>query len=282
MVLEDIAKQIENDLANQVKKSGMMFRLFSRVKSVESLGHKMEIKGDRYRSGKSKIQDMIGLRFVLYYTDDVEAMSIFFGSEDVVKSSIDELDLTTFCPQRLNLTKSIPQQYVEDFRRCLPEEYAQYIDNTFEIQIRTVFSEGWHEVEHDMRYKCKEDWLDCEQSSRTLNGLLGALESVEWGMKALFHEMAYRNYQQGNYKAMLRNKMRIRLADTDFSPAVSKYLKENTNVAKNFLATDRVILVLTLLNMEQSMRLTYDNILFLANKIEINDKGLEELERLKD
>ncbi len=279
MVLEDIAKLLENELSSQVKKSGMMFRIFSRVKSVESLGHKMEIKGDRYRSGKSKIQDMIGLRFVLYYTDDVEAMSTFLGSENVVNTSIDQLDLATFCPQRLNLTKHIPQQYVEDFRRCLPEEYAQYIDDTYELQIRTIFSEGWHEVEHDMRYKCKEDWIECEQSSRTLNGLLGALESVEWGMKSLFHEMAYRNYQQGNYKAMLRNKMRIRLVDTDFSPAVSKYLKENPNIAKSFISTDRVVLILTLLNMERTIRLTYDNILFLANKIEINDEGLTKIEK---
>ena len=124
MKLEDIAKLLENDLAEQVRKSGMMFRIFSRVKSVESLGHKMAIKGERYRSGIAKIQDMIGLRFVLYYPDDVETMSIFLGSEDVVHASIDELDLSTFCPQRLNITKNIPAQFVEDFRRCLPEDYS--------------------------------------------------------------------------------------------------------------------------------------------------------------
>ncbi len=278
MKLEDIAKLLENDLAERVGKSGMMFRIFSRVKSVESLGHKMAIKGERYRSGIAKIQDMIGLRFVLYYPDDVEAMSIFLGSEDVVQASIDELGLATFCPQRLNLTKNIPTQFVEDFRRCLPEDYSQYIDNTYEVQIRTVFSEGWHEVEHDMRYKCKEDWLECEQFSRTLNGMLGSLETVEWGMKSLFHEMAYRNYLQGNFKAMLRNKMRIRLVDTDFSPEVGEYLQKHANLAKRFLALDRVVLILTLLNQEKNIKLTYDNILFLANNIEIHDKGLMELE----
>ncbi len=80
---------------------------------------------------------------------------------------------------------------------------------------------------------------------------------------------------------MLRNKMRIRLADTDFSPAVSKYLTMYPNIAKSFIATDRVILILTLLNMEDTMELTYDNILFLANKIEINDEGLEMIEKMK-
>ena len=282
MELEDIAKLLEKELAQRVGKSGMMFRLFSRVKSAESLGHKMMIKGERYRSGVAKIQDIIGLRFVLYYPDDVEAMSIFLGSEDVVHASIDELGLSTFCPQRLNLTKNIPLQFVDDFQRCLPEEYSQYIDNTYEVQVRTVFSEGWHEVEHDMRYKCKEDWLECEQFSRTLNGMLGSLETVEWGMKSLFHEMAYRNYLQGNYKAMLRNKMRIRLSDTNFSPEVGEYLQKHANLAKRFLALDRVVLILTLLNQETPMHLTYDNILFLANNIEINDKGLMELEARKN
>ena len=28
---------------------------------------------------------------------------------------------------------------------------AALIDNTYEIQLRTVLSEGWHEVEHDLR-----------------------------------------------------------------------------------------------------------------------------------
>jgi ppGpp synthetase/RelA/SpoT-type nucleotidyltranferase len=32
------------------------------------------------------------------------------------------------------------------------------VDNTFEIQFRTTLSEGWHEVDHLMRYKCKPDW----------------------------------------------------------------------------------------------------------------------------
>ncbi len=278
MKLDDIAKQLESELTQKVKQCGMMFRLFSRIKSVESLGHKMQIKGDKYVSGNAKIQDMIGLRFVLYFPDDVEAMAIFLGSEDVVKSSIDEHGLSTFCPQRLNITKKIPEHFVDDFRKCLPTEYAQYIDNTYEVQIRTTFSEGWHEVEHDLRYKCKDDWTEFGQFSRTLNGMIATLETVEWGMKSLFHEMAYRNCLQGNYRAMLRNKMRIRLADGDFSSTVSEHLHEHPEIASKFLATDRMVLILSLLNQDEPMPLTYDNLLFLANKIEIQDYDLALLE----
>lgn len=114
----------------------------------------MQIKGDNYRSGKSLIQDMIGIRIVLYFQDDVDALAFFYSCGEVVSSSIDEFDTSTFRPQRLNLTCNLPTELIDDFRKSLPEEFAPYIDNTYEMQIRTVFSEGWHEVEHDLRYKC--------------------------------------------------------------------------------------------------------------------------------
>lgn len=255
----------------------MMFRIFSRVKAEESLRHKIMFKDKKYLEGKAKIQDMLGMRIVLYFPDDVEALSIFLGSNDIVKSSVDEPDISTFCPQRLNLTKNIPERFVEDFRKGLPEDLAQYVDNTYEIQVRTIFSEGWHEVEHDMRYKCKQDWVGCEQSSRTLNGMIATLETVEWGMKSLFHEMSQRNFRQGNFRAMLRNKMRIRFADNDFSPEVSDFLQSHHDVAERLLEVDRVVFVLSMLHQEKDIPLTFDNVVFLANNIDIQNEELTKI-----
>lgn len=255
----------------------MMFRIFSRVKAEESLRHKIMFKDKKYLEGKAKIQDMLGMRIVLYFPDDVEALSIFLGSNDIVKSSVDEPDISTFCPQRLNLTKNIPERFVEDFRKGLPEDLALYVDNTYEIQVRTIFSEGWHEVEHDMRYKCKQDWVGCEQSSRTLNGMIATLETVEWGMKSLFHEMSQRNFRQGNFRAMLRNKMRIRFADNDFSPEVSDFLQSHHDVAERLLEVDRVVFVLSMLHQEKDIPLTFDNVVFLANNIDIQNEELTKI-----
>lgn len=279
MTLDDIIKGIEEEISSKIKRSGMMFRIFSRVKTEQSLRHKILFKDKKYIEGKAKIQDMLGMRIVLYFPDDVETLSIFLGTNDLVKSSVDEPDISTFCPQRLNLTKNIPEKFVEDFRKGLPEELAQYVDDTFEIQVRTIFSEGWHEVEHDMRYKCKQDWVGCEQSSRTLNGMIATLETVEWGMKSLFHEMAYRNYRQGNYRAMLRNKMRIRFADNDFSPKIKDFLQNNCDVAEKLLEVDRIVFLLSMLHRKDDMLLTFDNVLYLANEIDIHN---EELSRLME
>jgi ppGpp synthetase/RelA/SpoT-type nucleotidyltranferase len=238
----------------------------------------MQIKGDGYKSGKSKIQDMIGLRVVFYFQDDVDVLAFFYSYGEVVKSSIDELDSSTFRPQRLNLTCNLPVEFVDDFRKSLPEELATYIDSTYEIQIRTIFSEGWHEVEHDLRYKCKEDWEDCESYSRVLNGVIATLETAEWNMKSLFDQMARTNFQNKNYRAMLRNKMHLRIKSEGLSTNIQKYLLRHPHVAESILNADRFVIILTLLNHQKSIDLTYDNLLFLINRIEMNNQELREME----
>ena len=277
-MLQTIADRLESQIYQHLNQCGLMFRLFARVKTISSLHHKMQIKGDNYRSGKSLIQDMIGLRVVLYFQDDVDALAFFYSCGEVVDSSIDEFDSSTFRPQRLNLTCKLPVEFVEDFRKALPEEFATYIDSTYEIQIRTVFSEGWHEVEHDLRYKCKEDWEGCESYSRVLNGVIATLETAEWSMKSLFDQMARVNYQNKNYRAMLRNKMHLRIKGGDLSDSVNEFLLQNHHVAESILNTDRFVVILTLLNHQKPIELTYDNLIFLMNRIEMNNQELIELE----
>ena len=277
-MLRTSTNKLESQMFQHLNQCGLMFRLFSRVKTISSLHHKMQIKGDSYRAGKSLIQDMIGLRIVLYFQDDVDALAFFYSCGEVVKSSIDEFDSSTFRPQRLNLTCNLPAELVEDFRKSLPEELAPYIDNTYEIQIRTIFSEGWHEVEHDLRYKCKEDWEGCESYSRVLNGVIATLETAEWSMKSLFDQMARVNYQNKNYRAMLRNKMHLRIKGEDFSENINDFLLRNPQIAEGVLNTDRFVIILTLLNHQKSIELTYDNLLFLINRIEMNNQELRNME----
>ena len=277
-MLQTIANKLESQMFQHLNQCGLMFRLFSRVKTISSLHHKMQIKGENYKTGKSLIQDMIGLRIVLYFQDDVDALAFFYSCGEVVNSSIDEFDSSTFRPQRLNLTCNLPAELVDDFRKALPEEYATYIDATYEIQIRTIFSEGWHEVEHDLRYKCKEDWEGCESYSRVLNGVIATLETAEWNMKSLFDQMARTNFLNKNYRAMLRNKMHLRIKGEDLSADVNEFLLQNPHVAESILNTDRFVIILTLLNHQKPIELTYDSLLFLINRIEMGNQKLSEME----
>lgn len=278
MTLQDIADKVTKMISGHLEGCGIMFRMFSRVKSEASLAHKMEQKGDKYRSGKSKIQDMIGFRLVVYFTDDVNIVEILVNSVQVADRSIDEPDSITFKPQRLNIVCKLSDEYKEDFRKALPEEYAPYIDTTCEVQIRTIFSEGWHEVEHDLRYKCKEDWVGYDNLSRSLNGVIATLETAEWGMQSIFNEMAIQNLRFKNYSAMLRNKLRLRLSGNGLSPNLQQFLEEHHDIAEAAYEMDRTVLVLSLAFHDKHIKLTYDSVLFIMNRLEMHSKELMALE----
>ena len=111
-----------------------------------------------------------------------------------------------------------------------------------------------------------------------LNGLIATLETAEWNMKMLFDQMAHTNMQMRNYRAMLRNKMHLRLQGEDFSEEVSDFLRQHPEVAERVLKADRLVILLALLNHTKSIPLTYDMLLFLINHIEQISKELQALE----
>ena len=273
--LEKISAQITSDITDSLTRSGLMFRIFSRVKADYSVNKKIKSK---YAGTKSKLHDMIGIRIVVYFQDDVDVLALYYSVGDVVKKAIDELDSSTFCPQRLNITSRIPSEMVDDFVSALPEDIRDYIDTTYEIQIRTVFSEGWHEVEHDLRYKCKKDWEGCEPYSRALNGIIATLESAEWNMKGIFADLARQNFAHSNYTAMLRNKFHLRFTSPALSESLNNYLKENRHLAEAALNADRLIVVYTMLTHKADFDLTFDNLFYLINRIEMMDPDVMAME----
>ena len=273
--LEQIAAQLTSEISNSLSRCGLMYRIFSRVKSEDSIRHKLEVK---YAGKKAKLQDMIGIRIVAYFQDDVDALALYYSVGDVVKKAIDEPDSSTFCPQRLNITSRIPADMIEDFVSALPEEIRESVEPTYELQIRTVFSEGWHEVEHDLRYKCKADWVGCEPYSRALNGVIATLETAEWNMKAIFADMARHNFHHSDYTAMLRNKFHLRFKSESLSESLNNYLIGNKHLAEAALNVDRLIVVCTLLTHKADFDLTYDNLFYLINRIEMMDPAIVAME----
>lgn len=274
-ILNDISQELTDGISRSLSRCGLMYRIFSRVKTSDSIRHKLNVK---YADKKVKIQDMIGIRIVLYFQDDVDALAVYYSAKDVVKKSIDEYDSSTFKPQRLNITRHIPENMVEDFFSAVPDEFKELVEPTYEIQIRTVFSEGWHEVEHDLRYKCRDNWEGCDQYSRALNGVIATLETAEWNMRAVFSEMARHNFQHSDFTSMIRNKFHLKFSDHSISPELDAFLKCNRHLAESILNADRLIVIFTLLSHTETFTMTYDNMIFLINRIEMMDAELRKLE----
>lgn len=271
-----VLRDIVTDLESVLNKCGIMYHVFYRTKSIMSIKNKLEKKAEEYRRKNKKMQDLLALRITLYFTDDVEIVHNYLRSQSNFDSeSVDEAEVDKFCPKRLNLVMRVPDKLQQDMNAARKEsDYEDLIDDTYEVQIRTILSEGWHEVEHDLRYKCKEEWDEFKEESRLLNGIYATLESSEWSMLTLFDRLSYSQYKNKAWNSMLRNKMRVRFADKGLSEELCNYLLDNNDTAKSLYRANRTKILKLVMDKNFSYPLTYDTVLHLINHIIVKDKKL--------
>ncbi len=279
---DKVLKNIVADLESVLNKCGVMYHIFSRVKSEMSTKNKLDIKAEAYKAEGKKMQDLLALRITLYFTDDVDLVYDYLKKQpNFENETVDKAEEDRFCPKRLNLVMRILDTHKVDMDAAIKntgEQYSDLIDDSYEIQIRTILSEGWHEVEHDLRYKCKEDWAGHSEEARLLNGIYASLESSEWSMLTLFDRLAYAQYRNGEWSAMMRNKMRLRFADKGLSPEVISYLTQHKELAKELFRVKRNKILKIVMEKNFSFPLTYDTVLHLLNHIEVKNKGLANME----
>lgn len=232
--VDDIHRKIEESLL----RAGLLFRVFSRGKTDASLREKLVKNSGKY-GGDKKIQDAIGVRVVLYFSDDVDIANEILREIfelDEGNSVVDDFNVSIFAARRHNLVFMLPQGF--SVLDGMASDLRDYVDETFEVQIRTTLSEGWHEVEHDLRYKRRNDWLDRDVSSRALNGVYAALETSDWTMLKIFDDLAYDHYKDGRWGAMLRSKFRMRLPG-DIDTNLISLFDGDREIAKSVYRADR-------------------------------------------
>lgn len=111
-----------------------------RIKTEESLAGKLERKGEKYHQ-LSDITDLIGLRIVTFYTDDVDKVA-------AIISQLFDIDWSN----------SVDKRKLHDLN-SFGYNSLHYICNLhegsfpFEIQIRTALQHTWSAIEHDIGYK---------------------------------------------------------------------------------------------------------------------------------
>ncbi|GAA4503813.1 hypothetical protein [Pseudaeromonas paramecii] len=268
-----ISSHIQRDIEHKLHAGGILCRVFGRGKSNISIEKKLQttiIENDlqtlKYTNAGRKIQDAVGIRVVLYFSDDIEIVQNILNKhynclhED---STIDKHEKEIFCVTRYNLIYTIPKLHNADFLHGVG---GKAIDCTFEVQLRTVLSEGWHEVEHDLRYKQKQHWEGQNELSRSLNGILASLESSEWGMRKIFEELAYKHYKKKCWEAMLSLKFRLRIQG-GLDENLNALLNGDTITAKKILKLDRSHFLYTYMDRYNTLPLTMDNIVYISNII---------------
>lgn len=270
---EFVRKEIENHLFSV----GLLCRVFGRGKSEPSLAAKIENNPQKYAINKRLIQDAIGIRVVLYFPEDTQIVRKLLDARyecDKKSTTIDAPTDDTFSVSRYNLIYKIPDQYKDSVVRTIGNNP---IDTTFEVQIRTVLSEGWHEVEHDLRYKCPDHWEGHQDLSRALNGVVATLETAEWTMRKLFDELAYRHYKLRNWSAMLHTKLRMKVAKPKISKELAATLDNDPSIAKELSRIKRLSVINALAQPGIKIPLTLDNLAYLWNFIALKNERLTSL-----
>jgi putative GTP pyrophosphokinase len=272
---ENITKKIENSLIQELNKCGLMYRMFSRVKTPESILDKVTKK--EYKKNGKKITDIIGIRITLYFQDDVDLVhKILKNKNNFDHESTDSFSIDEFKPIRCNLTFNLQEEFIKEAKIIISPDFDT-IDTKYEIQIRTVLSEGWHEVEHDLRYKCKDDWNSHDDLNRNLNGIFATLETSEFSMLQMLNSLAHRHYKAKNINALLKIKFRIKFKDNILNSKITELLFADNELLKKIYKIDRIKFLSKFYSSKITLPLTMDNFIFLLNFIEVKDDRLHAL-----
>jgi len=150
--LEQLLEGIYAYLNSVLKEQGVELNAFEyRVKTEKSLAGKLERKGDKYHC-LYDITDLVGLRIVTFYTDDVDKVAAIVKRIFDIdwQNSVDKRklhELTSFGYNSLHyICRLRGDQRVVD---CTSDT----ANMPFEIQMRTALQHAWSAIEHDIGYK---------------------------------------------------------------------------------------------------------------------------------
>lgn len=280
-----VPKIVEQDLkriiSDRLEQCGLYFRVFSRIKTATSIAHKFELK--EYGEER-KIQDLVGVRINVYFDDDVDiCRNIMENTFDAVEWSTSERSEEEFKPAKLNGVFRLPRYLKAEISA---DTWDMYIDDTFEIQIKTMFFEGWHEIEHDMRYKGEELWKDYRSFSRYLNSIIATLELCDKSMVTLFEDLGHALYKSGRWSDMIKSHFRLKLGDASLYPEVEQFLNENKeqggNLAKKIYKTSKWTLVEQLLRKTRKIPINVNTIIALLNDSQFHNSRLTAIFKERD
>jgi putative GTP pyrophosphokinase len=264
-----MANVLSEEIGSELEKAGLFFRVFWRCKESRSLERKLQTLDEngikKYDAVGKRLRDVIGIRINLYFVDDLELATAYVQEKYAHLFAEETIDLNTtteFKPTRTNLVFHIPDKYQDEFRRVVTDNR---IDATFELQLRTIHSEGWHEVEHDMRYKCQDDWVPYPEMSRMFNGFLAALETYELSMVHFFEKIAYEHYKNENMSAFILNKLRIRFTETLLPAELLQALHAEASFTRDLFKIERHRVIRRLLKHRLPFPLTLANVIFFIN-----------------
>ena len=272
--------ELRHLVEDRLAQSGLYHRLFSRIKTSSSLERKYQRKC--YNKDK-KIQDLIGLRVDVYFEDDLRiCRHILEQTFHLIGWSESSKNEVEFKPVKINGIFKLPSYLKE---KISPETWDMCIDDTIEIQVKTVFFDGWHEIDHDMKYKGGELWEGKNSFSRYFNSILATLELCDKSLVTLFENLGHDLYKERNWNGMMKAHYRLKMTEAPLYPEVEEILDNDyseNNIGKQLFKTKRIVLVDELLAQPRMVPININTMIALVNKAVIHDDRLTRIFHEKD
>lgn len=281
--INNVKMSLLNTLVTKLNNAGIYFNSTSRIKSESSLLHKLETGKYSMQEGGRKIQDIIGIRINLFYLEDMDICEKILEETFLLDNwSKTKNEENKFEAQKCNGVFRIPSKYLRNIPASV---WNKPFDQTFEVQLRTVLFEGWHEIEHEMRYKYKlgsdsketDLWTGHEDLSRVMNSIIANLELCDWSIMQIFNSIHDSQYKEKNWENAIRSKYRLRITQDPLKPELREYLDNNPDIVAQFHAVSKRELVDILLNKKYHKELTPDRVIYLINKEIVHNEYISRL-----
>ncbi|MFE9248698.1 GTP pyrophosphokinase family protein [Streptomyces sp. NPDC007088] len=158
----------------------------SRVKAKASTIRKLEDPAKNY-TGISDLTDMLGVRIVTYFPDDVDRVADVIEREFEIdeENSIDKralLDPDRFGYLSLHFIARLKSPRIE------LAEYTRFKEFVFEVQVRSILQHAWAEIEHDLGYKSSSALPP--EIKRRFSRVAGMLEVADDEFQAIRDDLA--------------------------------------------------------------------------------------------
>ena len=281
--INNVKMSLLNTLVTKLNNAGIYFNSTSRIKSESSLLHKLETGKYSLEEGGRKIQDIIGIRINLFYLEDMDICEKILEETFLLDNwSKTKNEENKFEAQKCNGVFRIPSKYLRNIPASV---WNKPFDQTFEVQLRTVLFEGWHEIEHEMRYKYKlgsdsketDLWTGHEDLSRVMNSIIANLELCDWSIMQIFNSIHDSQYKEKNWENAIRSKYRLRITQDPLKPELREYLDNNPDIVAQFHTVSKRELVEILLNKKYHKELTPDRVIYLINKEIVHNEYISRL-----
>jgi len=150
LLLHGFGEVVNTLIKSLVKDTINPHQISFRIKDSDSLANKLLKKNDKY-TALNEITDLVGLRIITYFEDDIDKVADIFKTEFDIDfpNSVDKrlIESDKFGYRSLHYVASLSDE------RAKLTEYKKYKGLKFEVQIRSILQHSWAEIEHDLGYK---------------------------------------------------------------------------------------------------------------------------------